>query len=196
MGADEALQRIAVKIFAEPAEEFELLRLIPVFHRWIQTDALDGLLIDVADYSHVSRGPGIMLIGDAGDYSLDLAGGRMGLQYARKRAQSGDLAARMEGVCKAALGACRLLEAAPELGNHLRFDAGEIQVTANDRLAAPNTAEARQQITPHLKRFLGRLYAGAPYRLTFEEDPRERLSVHVRTDEPADTQALHARLIG
>ena len=45
---------------------------IPLFHGWIQEKIIpDHLLIDVADYSHIPDGPGIMLIAHEGHFSLD-----------------------------------------------------------------------------------------------------------------------------
>ncbi len=46
--AADALHRCAVKIFAGPNVELNGRACIPIFHRWIQSGALDGLLIDVA----------------------------------------------------------------------------------------------------------------------------------------------------
>ena len=78
-------QRISVKFFVSEPDAVHLPAFIPVFHRWIQDHAVEGLLIDVADYKHVPEGPGILLIGHEGDYSIDMAKGRPGLLYSRKR---------------------------------------------------------------------------------------------------------------
>ena len=43
-----------------------------VFHAWIQKGAVEGLLLDVADYQHIQDGPGMILIGDQVDYAFDL----------------------------------------------------------------------------------------------------------------------------
>ena len=48
------------------------------------------LLLDVADYRHVPAGPGVMLIGNEGDYSVDNTGDRLGIRYNRKAALDGD----------------------------------------------------------------------------------------------------------
>ena len=53
------LHKFGIKLFAADAEPVDMLKLIPIYHRWIQQHALaDDLLIDVADYSHVPAGPG------------------------------------------------------------------------------------------------------------------------------------------
>jgi hypothetical protein len=49
--------KIAVKIFVAE-DNFAADRFVPIFHRWIQNQAVEGhLLIDVADYAHVAGGP-------------------------------------------------------------------------------------------------------------------------------------------
>ena len=70
-------EKFGIKVIATAAE-IDLLDFIPVFHRWIQTQALDDLLLDVADYSHVHHGPGILLVAHEGKYAVDETGGEGG----------------------------------------------------------------------------------------------------------------------
>ncbi len=53
------------QVFRRPIPDpIRLDDFIPLFHRWIQEQAIDGhLLIDVHDYSHIQQGPGILLVG-------------------------------------------------------------------------------------------------------------------------------------
>ena len=78
------LQHIIVKIPVDGDLGIEPGELIPVFHRWVATQSMPELLIDVADLRHVPAGPGVILVGSEADYSLDHAGGEWGLQYRRK----------------------------------------------------------------------------------------------------------------
>ena len=55
------LQRVALKVFLTNDSELDPRDAIPVFHRWIQTQAVNGLLIDVADYAHLPSGPAVLL---------------------------------------------------------------------------------------------------------------------------------------
>ena len=57
------LQHLNVKIFAQEPASIDLAGAIPVFHRWIQENVCEELLIDVADYRHVPAGPGVLLVG-------------------------------------------------------------------------------------------------------------------------------------
>jgi len=75
------LHRISVKYFVTDPTVVNLDEIVPVFHRWIQNQSVEGFLIDVADYKHVCQGPGVVLIGHEADYALDMTGGRPGLLY-------------------------------------------------------------------------------------------------------------------
>ena len=91
------LERVGVKFFCDAGEAVELSELIPVFHRWIQTNALGRLLIDVADYSHMTEGPGVILVGHEGIYAMDETGGRRGLVYYVRRPVDGSLTEHLTG---------------------------------------------------------------------------------------------------
>ena len=66
------LQKFGVKLFINTNGSYESKDYIPVFHSWIQNNAVeDHLLIDVADYSHIQDGPGVMLVAHEGNFSLD-----------------------------------------------------------------------------------------------------------------------------
>ena len=142
------LQRIALKIFLDDEAAVEPADVIPVFHRWIQTQAVDGLLIDVADYSHMATGPCVLLVAHEGHYVLDRAGGRLGLQYARRRPLDGPLQDRLAVLGRILLRAGRLLETDRSLPGPVRFRGNEIECIANDRLLAPNIAETLTALGP------------------------------------------------
>ena len=66
------LQKFGVKLFFNTNGSFDSKDFIPVFHNWIQDKVVPNhLLIDVADYSHIPDGPGVMLIAHEGNFSLD-----------------------------------------------------------------------------------------------------------------------------
>lgn len=61
-------QRLTVSIPAAP--KVGLDAATSVFHRFIQRHLVEGFILDVADYRHVTNGPGMMIIGGEVDYSL------------------------------------------------------------------------------------------------------------------------------
>jgi hypothetical protein len=188
------LHKFGIKLFAVDAKRFDILKLIPMYHRWIQQKALEDLLIDVADYSHVPAGPGVMLIAHEGNYALDETGHERGVVYYSKHTLTGELPERFAHVARKTLKATQLMMGDAELNGELKVPGNDLQFFANDRLVAPNTDAAYAELEPALKRFLDRLYAGASYTLVRESDPKERLSVRVRTARPADLETLLARL--
>jgi hypothetical protein len=167
------LYKLGIKLFVANPGAVNIRDFIPVFHSWIQEQKVEGhLLIDVHDYSHVQNGPGILLVAHEGNLSMDQAEGRLGLVYYRKQPVADSLKTAFE----TAQAAARLLESESTLSG-IKFRTNEFLVFSNDRLLAPNTAEARAQLEPAIKRtFAGATVALAP-RAT---DPRERLAFVVK----------------
>src|SRR5262249_35071111 len=99
--------KIQVKFYFRDSSNLELDAFVPVFQRWIREHVLSDLLVDVASYSHVRHGPGVVLIGDACDYSIDEQDGRRGLLFNRKRHAP---ARQLADAFFRALTACKLLE--------------------------------------------------------------------------------------
>jgi hypothetical protein len=189
------LHKFGIKFFTPDAAKFDILRLIPVYHRWIQQHALEDLLIDVADYSHVPAGPGVMLIAHEGNYALDETGHERGvLYYSKHRLAAEQPEQRFAQVASKALQAARLLAEDAALEGAVKARGNELQFFANDRLVAPNTDAAFAELEPALRAFLERLYAGANYTLVRESDAKERLSVRVRADSDATLETLLSRV--
>ena len=97
------MQHVNIKIFAQADKSFNVTDAIPVFHRWIQKRNLPEMLIDVADYSHVPEGPGVLLIAHEANYSLDCARNQLGLLYNRKATGTGDAQEQLRQAYHAAL---------------------------------------------------------------------------------------------
>lgn len=188
------LHRFGIKFFVAEGQGIEILKLIPLYHRWIQQHALEDLLIDVADYSHVPAGPGVMLIAHEGNYALDESGHERGVFYYSKQRLAGQMPERVAHVARRVLRAAQLMSEASELEGAVKLPGNRLQFIANDRLNAPNTDAAYAQLEPVLRGFLERLYDGAPYVLERESDPAERLSVRVQAEGEVSLPTLLARL--
>jgi hypothetical protein len=189
-----------LKIFATDSSEVTPEELIPVFHRWIQEDELDELMIDVADYSHVHHGPGVILLCHDAQYSLDQADGRAGLRYSRRRETHPGrddfqtTAERLRSVFRCALSACRRLETEPSLGGRLQFRTDELQLHLNDRLLSPAAPDGWAELAPELESLLADLHYGAPIRLEPETDPAARAGISVKISSSTDLPTLLTRL--
>jgi len=173
------LQRLGVKLFVEDPSSLEIRSFIPIFHSWIQKQVIEGhLLIDIHDYSHVHKGPGILLVAHEGNFSMDLAEDRLGLFYYRKQPSKGSLRDHIQTIFRTALEACRLLEQESELAG-IQFKTDEVLVVANDRLFAPNTPETFQQLQPVLTELFEQFFEGNEFTVNHRTDPKERFSVTV-----------------
>jgi hypothetical protein len=179
------LQHVNVKLLIQNGGEPSLEPLIPVFHGWIENQtAGDDLLIDVADYSHVPAGPGVVLIGHEGNYSVDNTGNRLGIRYNRKAAMGGDNQVRLSQAARAALAASRRLEAEPRLDGKFRFNGQDIEIFVNDRLIAPNNIATRKAFEADFRLFSQKLFRGKEYSISYGEDPRSLFTAFVKTAQP------------
>ncbi len=157
---------------------------------WIP-DPDDDVLVDVADYTHVQDGPQTILVGHRANYALDATAGRFGFLYARKRALEGSLSKNLEEVISAGLRACKRLDDDDRLKGKVRFNGESAQIILNDRLEAANDADTFDALKSHLNPILDRLYAGASYEISRDEDARRCLTVGIQaTGEFAPAQLI------
>ncbi len=189
-----------LKFFLDDASGVELEEFIPVFHDWIQTQQLEELLIDVADYRHVPQGPGVVLIAHDAHYVMDLTDERLGLLYSRRRETHPSRCAietvedRLKSVWHCALTACQRLAAHPALHGRLQFRGNELLLRCNDRLQAPNTTAAYDELCQHLEPFLATLYPGQRVEVEHMREHTSRLTVAIKVPEPLDVDTLLTRL--
>jgi hypothetical protein len=183
------LQKITVKVFTEEPNGVPLTAFIDIFHNWIQ--ASEGVYHDVADYSHMQSGPGIVLVAGDANVSIDETGGRRGLLYSRKSQLGGSNLERLSTVVRSALENCRRLEEEPALRGKLRFSGHRVEISVNDRSIALNTGEAFEEIRPEIDFLARRLYSSTNFSLCRnQEDRRQRLNVTLSTPLPFATRTL------
>jgi hypothetical protein len=189
-----------LKWFLHDTSEIALEAFIPVFHHWIQSQCLDELLIDVADYRHVHHGPGVMLIAHDAHYAMDAAGGRLGLLYSRRRETHPNRLAiaaareRLASVFFCALTACQRLEAEAAFHGQLRFRTDRFILRINDRLYAPNTLDVFQAVYEELAPFLRTLYPDQVLEVSHASDAASRLTLEVKATEQPGVETLLTRL--
>lgn len=173
-------RKIQIKLYADDPGAFELEPFVPVLHHWIKDKALDDLLLDVADYAHVKNGPGLLLVGHASDYYLDLGEGRPGLLYSRKREAPEDPKERVLDAIRRALAACKKLEDAADLPRPPKFLGNEIVFRINDRLRGPNNHATYAEVEPVLRSALDQVYGGTAFSMEREGTERELFTVRVK----------------
>jgi hypothetical protein len=183
------LQHVNVKLLLHNSKGVSLEPLIPVFHSWIENQNGE-LLIDVADYSHVPAGPGVVLIGDEGNYSVDNTDDRLGVRYNRKSELNGGNQNSLAQAMRAALTACQRLESEPRLEGKFRFNGQDFEIFINDRLVAPNTIATCELLDPDFQLFFQKLFRGKEYTLSYDMDPRTLFTVMVKAAQPYSVAEL------
>jgi len=186
----ENIDHVNVKIFAQEPSSIDLKDAIPVFHRWIRDGLLDELVIDIADYRHVPAGPGVMLIGDEANYSLDCAFERLGLLYNQKRPSEGPLWDKLLKAFGSGLLACSRLEDEAVFRGKLKFDVGQCEVILNDRLLAPNTEQTWVALRPQFETFFNDLFGTKRYSMKRLGEPRERFRIALETPARIDVRSV------
>ncbi len=187
--------RVGMKLRTVGPSRGGLQQFVPVLHRWIQRALVDGPLVDVVDYSHVSRGPGVVLVAFDANYSIGLSDGCLGVVWSRKRPTGSTLEDTLVLGAKKVVALCAELEAETELEGRLVFDGSVVRIFSNDRLLAPNTAVTEEQWCPALKG-VARAFWGE-CELAIERvscDPRERFCVDLSAGRSASVRELGARL--
>ncbi|HXX43935.1 MAG TPA: hypothetical protein VEJ38_04350 [Candidatus Acidoferrales bacterium] len=174
-------QHVNVKFLVKDPEAVDLEPLIPVFHRWIQAQVCEELLLDIADYRHVPEGPGIVLIGHQADYSVDNTKGRLGVRYNRKATFDGTNQDRLKQAACSALKAFQRLEREGALGGKISFNGHDVELFINDRMLAPNRGDIRKAFEPDFKALFDRLFRGNEYSMSYDTDPRRLLGLSARS---------------
>ncbi len=172
--------RTQVKFFLDTTNPIDGALFTGVFQRWIQDNALDELLIDVADYRHVFQGPGTVLIGHYSDYTIDNRDGRLGLIYTRKRQTTEDVAAQLRSSLQRNLKAAELLERELAFKPALKFKTDEIEVRFVDRLNFKNSSETFDSIKDDVTAVLSEFYGAYPVQIEqVQSDPRDLFALRV-----------------
>ena len=188
------IQKINVKFFVADPVSVQPESFVEIFNSWIQ--ASDGQYYDLADYSHVPAGPGIVLVAHEANVSIDNGGNRWGLLYGRKRSAAGSNSAKLRAAFATALEYCWKIEREPAFQGRFRFRGDEALVVVNDRLMAPNTKETFLEIRPEVEALARALYAGTDFSIEREQDSRKRFGLHIKTAGSFDVTTLLKNIQG
>lgn len=186
------LQKLDVKLFVESPNAVPLTDFIEIFHSWIQ--ASDGVYHDVADYSHMQAGPGIVLVANDANISIDESDNRRGLLYSQKSALSGSNQERLRTVLRFGLENFRKVEREPKLGGKFKLLGNEAVIAVNDRLFWPNTQESFAAVVPEIERLAKTVFADADVSLEREPEERKKFAVRIQASRSFAVDELLDRL--
>jgi hypothetical protein len=168
-------QKIQIKLFAQDNLDANLESYIPVFHRFIREDTLDEMMMDVADYTHVPRGIGVLLVGHAADVAIDQGEDRPGLLFSRKREVPSDASLIKDGLQRV-LALAERLNADDEVLGPKGFSTQEILIRFPDRLHVQNDDASFESVRSELSATLSEVM-GSDYSLSREGEARDSLTI-------------------
>jgi hypothetical protein len=134
-----SLQKVGLKVPVKG--EVDTDAVMKAMVAWIRDDRIDGTLIDVADYSHMKNGPGIVLVGHEFMISLDEQDGYVGLRVAHRLPSDKKLNVRMLECVQTLRQGTEALKA--DLG--IESDGEQIEVFISDRLNADDSTASELQ---------------------------------------------------
>jgi hypothetical protein len=180
------IRQASAKLFFRPETTADLEPFIAIFHRWIRDGKLaDHLLIDVADYRHVPKGPGIMLIAHEAHVALDAEDGQLGILYVRKRDVPGDPTAKFLEALRNVAEIARGIEAEAALGGAFRADTARFGLGVMSRLHARNDVPSCEALEPHLRSAMAAVGYPEVKMRKQSKDPRRPFAVAIDAISPA-----------
>ncbi len=175
--------RVSLRFPVTDAPE-DLQPALPAFHRFIQRGLVEGALLDVADYRHVPRGPGVMLIAHDVDYGIT----HDAFTVVRKRSTSDTAATQVTDLLRMALGFMEEIAADHDLD--VSFDPARFTVRVHDRALGARD-EVAEQLQPELEPLAAELYGDqAKLAVVVSDDPREAPAVAFEADPDAAAGVL------
>ncbi len=180
------LQKFGVKLYLNTNGSFDSKDFIPVFHTWIQDEVIsDHLLIDVADYSHIPDGPGVMLIAHEGHFSLDQEKLIPGIMYIRKTAMDGSFIERFMKVLSTTIQAANRLRN-NNINKEIDIINNSFRFIANDRRVAQNTLDNQSFYKDEVHKALVEKYPGCNVNYEDFSSENERLAFTVNFSNDID----------
>ena len=184
------LQRINAKLMADAPADLNIDSILAIFGRWRHDKDHPSDWVDLADYAHMARGQGILLVGKQGNFSVDLTDPGPGLLYAGKKDFQGPAANRVLEAIRRCLALAVPLVGEPEYPTGLKLQPGWWELTINDRLDFPNTDETDGQLGPDIRSALDTVFGAGNYRAEREPNPGRRYAYSVRAKWPGGVKEL------
>ncbi len=152
---DDSLQRIDVKQLLDAPAELTLDPCLVIFDRWRQQTDHPSDWVDLADYAHMSTGPGVLIAGKRDTFSLNLNPPGPGLLTSVRQGLRGSLEDRFREAFRRARALNAAMLSEPEFPSNLRIREGSWEVFVNDRLRYPNSTQSDRLVRPALAAALG-----------------------------------------
>jgi hypothetical protein len=187
-------QKVALKILSDAPATLNLDPFLAIFGRWRKDASHPAQWVDLADYAHMPRGPGVVLIGHRCNFSFDMGTAAPGVLYVSKKGLDGGPVDRLRVVFRDCLHLTRSLLAESEFPQRVRLQTGSLELAFNDRLQTPNDDETDRQLRPAVEFVLDHLFGPGACRITREPDPGRRYGFRIEVPSPPPLDVLAARV--
>ena len=188
------LQRIQIKIAAAAPPGMSLDPFLEIFARW-RKESHPAEWVDLADYAHLPRGPGIVLVGQRLNFAFDLSDPGPGVLYSARKGLTGSHAERLLSALRACLELSKRLVAEPEFPKDARLRTDSLEIRFNDRLETPNTPSTDAELRPAVEQVLNTLFGTGEYELRAPADLGDCYGFSVRAKKAEPLDALLDRII-
>lgn len=188
------LQRINLKLFLDAPEKVPVDALLPIFGQWRENKDHPSQWVDMADYAHIDRGPGVMMIGRQGNLALDLGDPGPGILYANKKGLEGAAEDRILDTFRRTLALASTLIQEPLYPPQLTARPGSWQLVFNDRMETPNSDATDAALRPAIDNALDRIFGAGNYTAVQEKDPLRRYGFMVHGNAVDHLSQIAARL--
>ena len=165
------LQRIQIKVATDSPPGLNLNPFLEIFGRWRKEKDDPAEWVDVADYAHIPRGPGIVLIGQRCNFSFDLAPPGPGILYTAKKGLSGTHEEKILTAFQWCLDLTNRLASEEEFPNDVKLRTDSFEIRFNDRLETPNNSSTDQELRLPLRSVLDILFGQHSCDLSPQTDP-------------------------
>ena len=187
------LARIQVKILSNAAVDISLDPFLEIFNRW-RKEKHPLEWVDLADYAHVPKGPGIVLIGNRGNLSFDLGDPAPWILYAAKKGLTGTHRERLQSAFLTGMDLSSRLSMENNFPREVRLQTSALELRFNDRLATANSEATDIEIRPAIVDTLNALMGTGNYRMKSMPDPRSSYGWSVRANHESSLESLIQRL--
>ncbi len=198
------LQRIHIKLLTNAALNLNLNQnqnqnqnlepFIDIFGRWRQDKKHPAGWVDLADYAHVPKGPGIVLVGYQASVAFDMADPAPGILYMTRNGLEGANEARIRGALQSGLETAKKLVAEKEFPAGVELNTGALELRFADRVETPNTPTTDAALQPAIAAALDALYGASGYEMTREADTGQLYGYSVRAKQVGGLDGLIQKL--
>ena len=188
------IQKIAIKLFTDTPEIIDLNPFLSIFARWRHNKSHSAEWVDLADYAHVPKGPGILLIGQQGNLSLDLAEPGSGILWNNKKGLSGSIEDRIIETFRRGITLAHQLTSEIDYPKTFKPRPGFLQLSFNDRLELPNDPNTELLLRSSVNKAMDALLRPKNYKMIQESDSSRRYGFIIHSDSTDSIDQLQDRL--